>query len=150
MKLHRIPRYKHTVCLRHVDPRCVEDSAGPFYCSLGVVTALCSLSSHLFRVFINDARGFLDPFLAMSLWPQPNTAVASYVIRRHVLPSCVVGPVGILGTTNKTNPESNQSNEVYLKLIYTFWNIDQNCIQEHLYEPYICFVVRLNPRLSQW
>lgn len=103
MKLQCAPPHKHTVCLRHVDPRCVEDSVGPFYCSLGIVTAVCSLSSHLFRVFIYDAKGFLDPFLAFSLRPQPNTAAACYVIRRLVLPSRVAGHVGILVPANMTN-----------------------------------------------
>lgn len=71
--------------------------SGPFYCSLGIVTAVCSLGSHLFRVFIYDARRFLDPFLAFLLRPQPNKeAAACYVIGCLVLPSRVSGRVGIL------------------------------------------------------
>lgn len=72
-------------------------SMGPFFnCSPGAVTAVCSLGSHLLRVFIYDARGFLDPFLAFLLRLQPNKAAACYVIRRLMLPSGTAGRVGIL------------------------------------------------------
>lgn len=94
MELQRALPHKHTVCLRHVDSRCVKDSAGLFffvffYCSLGIVTAMCSPSSHLLGVFNCDARGFLDPFLACPPRPQPNIAAACDVSRRPRVPfSC--------------------------------------------------------------
>lgn len=91
---------KRTVCLGHVDPRCMKDSSWPFYCSRGIGTAVCSMGSHLYRVFIYDARCFLS-FLAFSLRPQPSTAAACYVISRLELPSRVVGHVGILSKHDK-------------------------------------------------
>lgn len=81
----------------------MEDSVGLFYCSFSTVTAVCPLASHLFTVFIYDARGFLDPFPASSASTTTSTAATRYVISYLVvLRSCVIGHVGILREETNT------------------------------------------------
>lgn len=80
----------------------MENSVGLFYCSFSTVTAVCPLASHLFTVFIYDARGFLYPFPASSAPTTTSTATRYVISYLVVLRSCVIGYVGILREETNT------------------------------------------------
>lgn len=90
-----VPPLKHTVCLRHVEPRRVKDSSRlSLDCSLPAVTAVCSPRSHLSGgVFICDAtRAFLrDPFLLAFFAPSDHTTKHGCCLRltSSVLSRCI-------------------------------------------------------------
>lgn len=76
---------KHTVCLWHVDPRCMKGLSRAFFTAPSVLWQSCTRWVNTsWGCLSNNARGFLDPFLAYSLRPQPNTVAACYVIHRRV------------------------------------------------------------------